>query len=213
MQTKIILAIAALLAVSSCAVVGGSGTVATETRDVSGFSTIDLATNGDLTVSMGATESLTIEADDNVIPHLTSNVANGTLTLGDSPNTRIQTRNPIRFRVTTKDVTGLLLSGSGSIAGNGLTLRTLDVAISGSGTVKLAGTADQQTVALSGSGRYEAAELASQRAKADVSGSGDIVLAVSQELEVNISGSGAVTYTGDPQVRQEISGSGRVVRK
>ncbi len=44
-----------------------------------------------------------------------------------------------------------------------------------------------------------------------VSGSGEVVVAVSDELMIDISGSGSVTYIGDPKVEQEISGSGKVV--
>jgi hypothetical protein len=208
-----ILIAAVLLVLSSCSVVTGSGKVATETREVTGFNTIELAANGDLVVTPGETESLTIEADDNVIPSLTSEVSGGTLKLGTKPNTRIQTTNPMIFRVTVTELTRLSLSGSGSIAGNDLALRTLNVDISGAGTVKLAGTTDEQAIALSGSGRYEAQDFASQRATADVSGSGEITVAVSQELNVNISGSGTVTYSGDPKVQSQVSGSGRVVKQ
>lgn len=213
MPTKIAAAILVLLALTSCTIVTGSGRVATEMRDVGGFSGVELSGNGDVIVTMGATESLTIEADDNLFPSLTSEVSAGTLKLGAKPNTRVQTNNPIIYRVTTKDLTRLSLSGSGSIAGTDLTLRELDAAISGSGAVKLAGTVDAASVAVSGSGRFEAVELLSERAKVDVSGSGEIAVAVSQELEINISGSGTVTYRGDPQVRQQVSGSGRVVKQ
>ena len=67
--------LAVLLVVSACGVVGGSGKVETETRQVSGFTAIDLTGTGEVTIEQGETESLTIEADDNVLPALTSKVS------------------------------------------------------------------------------------------------------------------------------------------
>lgn len=47
-----------------------------------------------------------------------------------------------------------------------------------------------------------------------VSGSANVVVAVSRALDVHISGSATVTYRGDPpDVKQDISGSGRLVKR
>jgi len=47
-----------------------SGVVISETRDVSGFDSVDVSTLGELTLIQGATESLVIEADDNLMPYV-----------------------------------------------------------------------------------------------------------------------------------------------
>ena len=202
-----------LLGLPSCTLVAGSGQVATETREVSGFTTIELATSADVLVTPGPAESLTIEADDNIIPNLTTEVSGDRLRIGTKPATEIKSRNPVTIRVTVTELRGLSLSGSGAMSGTGLAVRDLEVAISGSGTVKVAGTGQNQTISVSGSGRYDASELATRRATIDVSGSGEVVVAVSDDLMIDISGSGSVTYIGDPKVEQEISGSGKVVRR
>jgi hypothetical protein len=207
------LSLAVLLLLSACSVVNGSGHVATETRQVSGFTKIELSGTGEVTIEQGGAESLTIEADDNVLPALTSKVSGSTLKLGTKTGTTLRTKNPIRYRVTVKELTGLEVSGSGSVQAHGMTLQALRVDISGSGAVNLSGSAVEQDIELSGSGRYDAAELPSQKVTADISGSGQVTVAVSRELKIDISGSGTVTYTGDPSVQQDVSGSGRVVKK
>jgi hypothetical protein len=164
-------------------------------------------------VEQGDGESLTIEADDNVLGSLTSDVENGTLKLGRKPGFNLRSVSPIRYRVAISTLDGLILSGSGTITANDLTVDALSTQISGSGVVSVTGTAGSQNVSVSGSGRHEASELATERAVADVSGSGEVLLTVSTELKVSISGSGTVTYSGDPQVNQSISGSGRLVKK
>ncbi|HZA73306.1 MAG TPA: head GIN domain-containing protein [Propionibacteriaceae bacterium] len=205
--------LALLLLLSGCGVVGGSGEVQTETRQVSGFTAIDLAGSGEVTLEQGDSETLTIEADDNVLPRLTSEVSDSTLKLDKKRGITLGTNSPIRYRVTLKDLTGLNVSGSGSIKAERLTLQTLRVDISGSGTVDLSGSAVEQDIEVSGSGRYEAADLPSQKVTAEISGSGEIAVAVSGELKVDISGSGTVTYSGDPNVQQSVSGSGKVIKK
>ena len=205
--------LAVLLVLSGCAVVSGSGRVATETRQVSGFTNIDLTGNGEVTIEQGGTESLTIEADDNVLSALTSRVSDGTLKLGKKSGSRLLTKNPIRYRVTLKNLTGLDVSGSGTVQAQRMTLQTLHVDISGSGVVNLSGSAVEQHIEVSGSGRYEAPDLPSQKVTADISGSGQVSVAVSQQLNIDISGSGTVTYSGDPKVDQSVSGSGRVIKK
>lgn len=205
--------LALLLILSACAVVSGSGQVATENRQVSGFTKIDLSGTGEVTIEQGGAESLTVEADDNVLPALTSKVSDSTLKLDKKPGTTLRTKNPIRYRVTVKELTGLEISGSGSVHAQGMTLQTLRVDMSGSGTVDLSGSAVEQDIQVSGSGRYDAADLPSQKVTAKISGSGQVALAVSRELKIDISGSGMVTYSGDPSVQQDVSGSGRVIKK
>jgi hypothetical protein len=204
--------LAVLLVLSACGVVG-SGQVQTETRQVSGFTRIDLAGSGEVTIEQGETESLTIEADDNVLPRLTSEVSNSTLVLGTKRGITINTKSPIRYRVTVKDLTGVSVSGSGSVRAQGLTLQMLAVEISGSGTVDVSGSAVEQDIEVSGSGRHQAADLQSEKVTAEIAGSGQIEIAVSRELTVDISGSGTVTYSGDPTVNQSVSGSGRLIKK
>ena len=48
--------------------VTGSGNIVTETRNVSGFTSITLAGIGNLYLTQGAAESVRIEAEDNLIP-------------------------------------------------------------------------------------------------------------------------------------------------
>lgn len=205
--------LAVLLVLSACGVVSGSGHVVTETRQVSGFTAIDLAGAGEVTVEQGGAESLTIEADDNVLARLTSEVSDSTLKLDKKPGITINTPNPIRYRVTVKDLTGVIVSGAGSVSAQQMTLRMLAVQISGSGTVDIRGSAVEQDIEVSGSGRYHGADVQSEKVTAEISGSGQIEVAVSRELTVDISGSGTLTCSGNPSVDQSISGSGRLIKR
>jgi hypothetical protein len=192
--------------------VTGSGALRTEPRDVRGFSAIELTGSGNVIIEQDGTESLSIEAEDNLLPDLISDVSNGTLRLGTRDGVDVRPTLPITYRVTVDDLAGLRLSGSGSVTAAGITTPAISVDISGSGDVTVAGTADRQAVTVSGSGSYRAADLVSWSSSAEVSGSGDVTVDVRDVLDAEISGSGNATYTGNPQVTQDISGSGELRR-
>jgi Putative auto-transporter adhesin, head GIN domain len=213
-RSRIALALGlALLLLAGCSTTKGSGQLATTQREVSGFTKVELAGQGDLTVEQTGTESLTISAEDNLLPLLTSDVSGDTLVLGTKPNTSIVTTKAISYSLTVKDLNGLAVSGSGTISAPKLAATALSTEISGSGTITVKGAATDQDLEISGSGRYQAEELTSRTVKARISGSGKASVMATEVLDVQISGSGSVTYSGNPQVKQEISGSGQLIKK
>ena len=207
-------AVLAGLAMGACAgSTTGSGTPDSQTRSVSGFSTVELAGVGTVLVEPGATESVTVEADDNILPLLTSDVSGDTLVLGTEPGSSISPRTPISYRVTVTDLSGLLVSGSGDITAGGAAGPAFEVGISGSGTITASGTTDRLSVDISGSGDFAGGSLTARDVDVTVSGSGSALVHASGSLHASISGSGDVRYLGEPTVTQDVSGSGEVVRQ
>ena len=141
-----------LLSVTACSITKGSGQVTTETRQVAGFTKVELSGTGELTIEKTATESLTISAEDNMLPLLTSEVSGDTLVLGTKPNAEIVPSKPITYSLTVKDLTGLSVSGSGSVRASDLATTSLSTKISGSGTITPSGTVNDQDLDISGSG-------------------------------------------------------------
>ena len=208
------LAMAGGFTVSSCSVVDfateqGSGTIVSETRDVSGFDRIEVIGSGQVAIAVTGTDSLQVEADDNILPLLTTEVRNGKLEL--SSESSISPSQAIQYTITVESLTGVAVTGSGDVLAVGVDSDRFAVDISGSGSVSPAGATDALSVAISGSGRYRGVDLVAASASVDISGSGGAIINATDELDVDISGSGTVEYTGDPIVTQSISGSGAVV--
>lgn len=230
--TWIALATVVVLPLAGCAdgIIGvrGSGTMTTETRDVFDFSEIVLEGSGEVNIVIGDSESLTIEAEDNLMSHLTSDVENGQLVLGTSGS--IVTTREIVYTITAIDLSGItvagsgnievsdvtttafstVISGSGAVDVTGLTADSLEVTISGSGQVDVTGTTDQLDVDIPGSGSFDGEEMESASAEVLISGSGAAVVNVSDTLDANVSGSGRIEYLGSPAVSSTISGSGSI---
>ena len=198
---------------AACTFTAGSGTVRSESRDVHGFSSVQLAGSGDAVIQQTGSESLTIEAEENLLPLLTSEVSGGVLTLGTKPGASINPTRPITYRVTMKDLRGLSVSGSGGATATEVKADALGVEVSGSGAITVTGTADSQQVRVTGSGDYRGAQLPSRIATVLVSGSGNAEVNVRDTLDAQVSGSGTVRYTGNPQVNKSVSGSGEVIKR
>jgi len=211
----------------------GSGKAATEQRAVSGINAVTLSGVGDLRIEVGNQESLRIDADDNILPHIRTEVKNGKLTIGIERGFSVRPSVPIRYALVVRQLDEVGLSGSGTIStaalaadtmkahvsGSGdiafdeLTGKQFSAEISGSGKIKVPGRVEAVEVHISGSGDYDGEDLRSRTAEVIVSGSGGSKLWVTDALTVHVSGSGDVEQCGNPQVTKHVSGSGELISR
>lgn len=231
-QLRYLLFAVIILLVACNGTTRGSGQLKTEEREVSEFNQVELTGAGTVIISTGQPATLVIEAEENLLPLITSEVQNDKLILGWKSGVTVIPTKPVTFNVSMEEVEGLVntgsgdiqvntldidvleidLSGSGSIVSPELDGDTVDVTISGSGSVDLAGQVTSQIVNLSSSGEYETANLASRTADINLSGSGTATIRVEDTLDATISSSGSIRYYGDPIVNSEITGSGNLVK-
>lgn len=210
--------------------VRGSGKVSSEERPVSGFDRVSLSGIGQLEIVVGDEESLVIEAEDNLLQYITTEVRGRELGIGVQRGISLDPTEPIRYSLTVTDLSRVQVSGSGSVFMETLETEALELAVSGSGNLEfadlqvqelsvnasgsgnfdLAGTAAEQKITISGSSNYYAGDLESKVVELEVSGSGEALLWVTDDLRVRISGSGDVEYYGNPNVDRDISGSGNL---
>jgi hypothetical protein len=187
-----------------------NGPVTKESRNVSGFDGIELRGVGDLIIRQTGRESLTVEAEKDVLPEITTRVVEGRLIIGSGSNPAVHTTRPINFYVTVKDLNSLAVLGTANAAATGIETDSLTVTIDGAGNVRMGGQADEQAVAISGTSNYLAQNLQSRDAKIAVAGAGSAVVNVKEKLDAEISGVGSIEYVGHPRVQQTVSGAGHV---
>ncbi len=186
-----------------------SGDVTSESRDVSGFDEVEMIGTGNLSIHQADSEALTVEAEEDVLPKIRTEVVDNRLLIGPEPGATLNTTGPINYMLTVEDLNALKLSGAGSIDAQDISTDNLTVTISGAGAVNAAGEAESQDVYISGVGSYQAGELESRVAKVNIVGAGSAIVNVSDEFDATVSGTGSVQYTGDT-VNQNVSGDGRV---
>lgn len=210
----------------------GEGPKVTKNLDLSTFEGIGLSINADVYVQQGNSQSVKIEAQQNIIENLKKEVKNGVWKISFDKNVR--NHDGVKIWITMKELTSVAVSGSGRVIGenqfqvNGpLSLavsgsgeiqldsesESLNGAISGSGDLKLAGKTGKCNINITGSGDVVAFDLYTQETSVRISGSGDASVNVNEILNVSIAGSGDVYYKGNAKVRSKISGSGDVISK
>jgi hypothetical protein len=212
--------------------VRGNGVMKTETRPFSGFTGIGLGIPAKVEVKTGATEGMTIEADENILPLIQTRVKGGELEIRTVRSNLNLDSKSIRIVVNAKSIDQLDLGGSGSITADqlkGSKIRMniggsgaidvkrvdaehLEIAIGGSGNVKFAGTAKSVEASIGGSGDIVAPNFAADEAEITVAGSGDATLGVRKKLDVTIAGAGSIAYYGDPKVSHTVLGAGAIKR-
>ena len=176
----------------------GSGVLASEERDVRDFHGVLAAGVGRIEIRHGATESLRITTDDNILPILTSRVAGGILILGaDAP---FQNTHDVRFEITVRELDSLTLAGVLAVEIHDLDTDRFDVEIGGVSVVTVAGRADHQKVLIAGVSRYDARDLTSRTVSIDIAGPSSAVVRVSDTLTGTCAGGARLEYIGNPSV-------------
>jgi hypothetical protein len=217
---------------------------ATETRKVPGFSGVSLRGYGELEIEQRAdaagSETIVIEADQELLPRILTEVRGDRLVLGFSMpwyewmtfwwSWLFLASKKIRFRLVAAKVEHVSISGAGratairlesdrldvGISGAGKVVlsavkaRELECRVSGAGNVEVSGSADRHDVRISGAGSVHAAHLATKKTTVVISGSGSLTANVAEDLDARISGAGSVIYEGTPRVSQRVTGAGKV---
>lgn len=213
--------------------VAGSGVVQTESRQVADFNAISVEYPAEVTIRQGSSESVEIEAEDNLLPQLGAEVRNGTLYLKNSEQNwreRVNPTEPVLISITVVDlnkvqfptagkmqIEGLetdsltvSVSGAGDVKVTKLSAGNLEISLSGAGSITADGEGDGLQLRISGLGSFNGGDLQSQDADVQISGAGSATVWVQQTLDASISGAGSIDYYGDPDVNERISGVGSV---
>ena len=191
-------------------IVHGSGRIVRQDRQVANFRAVETLGSESVEIRFGPSRSLTVAADDNILPLITTEVRNGTLKIATRGSFR--TRGPIRVWLTTPNLEEVHTSGSGDVRIHDVNNSRLALTINGSSDMRATGRTGNLAVNIHGSGSARLATLAARDVEASVFGSGDAIVRATGDLQARVFGSGTVHYVGRPQrVDQQRFGSGRVI--
>lgn len=189
----------------------GSGVVKTEPRQTGSFDMILSKGSVDADVTIGPQLSVAVEADDNVLPLIHTEVKNSTLVIDTEGNWTTR-RDPV-VHITMPSLGAIGIDGSGDATVRGLSGGALGARIRGSGSITASGSVGQLEVVIDGSGDVDCKDLQADDVAVRVDGSGDAKVNAAKALRVVINGSGDVTYSGDPKLTSSVHGSGDLIKK
>jgi hypothetical protein len=227
--STVLLAVVILFA--SCSVLGerGNGNVQKQERKVAEFNAIDVSGAFDVILSQGTTQSVIVEADENLLPLIRTEVIGNTLKIdNDKP---IHNPKCMKVYITVTDLKRVEVSGAVDLqTQNKLTLTelaldisgatdaTFDIAVqkleissSGGSEMNFTGMANRMDLDVSGAAEIHAFGLLTEIASLSISGAGEAEINVTKELNADISGAATVRYKGNPvKVDSDISGAGSI---
>ena len=183
---------ALLAAVLTAASLPAAADTVLQERDVSGFSEVVFSGSGELNITQGDSEGLTIEAEQKVLDVITTEVRGDVLHIGRKRGSSVRTREGVIFELRVRELTRLGMSGSGDASAGALSGERMKVSIAGSADVEIGSLdVDDLKVTISGSGNLAVDELTASDVDAGITGSGEVSLAgVVQRQDVSVSGSG-----------------------
>jgi hypothetical protein len=192
----------------------GSGTMKTEIRSVETFTAIALSDieSSLLVIERTGEESLSVTAEDNLLPLFTSTVKNGTLRLSFAKGNSFHGKRPT-YKITVNDLRALNIQGGAAIEVSKLDGDRLSISVEGAARGNLAGRVDNLIIDIKGAGVISAGELQAKRAKVTVQGAGQVTVNASDWLDGDVSGAGIIWYIGSPKLKSEVSGLGMIKRK
>jgi len=208
----------------------GSGEVVNEQRSVEDFNRVVISGYGEVVLAQSATQSLRIEAEDNIIPLIQITVSDNTLFIEGQGLGKVVPTQPIIIHVNMNEIVGLESSGLSRIDATAIEADHLELTTSVFGGIKIdALTAGQlvinmtedssmdiigevtaQELDISGNADYRAAKLQSQTAVVNVGGTGTATIWVEELLSGVVNGNGDILYYGSPETELEVISSGKI---
>lgn len=191
-------------------IVEGSGIAARQERLVEGFDAIRVDGVIDVDVKIGEPTVVVLQADDNLLPVLTTEVVEGTLVF--SARQAYDAKTDVRAVVTLPALRSLTVEGVGDVTVRGLDEKAFSVTVRGVGSATVHGRTDALDVRVEGVGSAHLAELEARTVRAKVLGVGDAEVHAIESLDADVEGMGDVVYHGSPgDVRRRVQGMGDVI--
>ncbi len=211
--------------------VHGNGNAKSEDRSTTGFKSIEVQDDIDVTLTQGNNYKVTVYAEPSILPYIFTTTENHVLTIRVQDGIDIEPSETVKVSVQMPVVEGVAVAGSGSVTSTGtiensdeiklsisgsgnitmpIKAPSLDFDIAGSGTGTISGETKDEKLSIGGAGNCYTQNLKSENAKVNIAGSGNVKLYASVGLDVSIAGSGNVYYAGNPAIQKTIVGSGTI---
>lgn len=217
----------------ACNNLEGSGKIITDKRTVTAFTGIKVGGAFEVEATMGANTSLTIQADDNIVPLIETYVKDNVLYIKTKSINNISNGH-VKIFLTTPvlsniDCSGaaeikvlnainydgkLVIESSGASSVNAI-LNAPQVAVvaSGAGKIELTGNTKDYNLKISGASDVKSSGLLSENTDVHVSGAGNAYVHASVFLKATSSGAGTIYYRGAARVDEHVSGAGTIKKE
>ena len=190
----------------------GSGSVAVETRDIKGFNGVDASGIFQVEIVAQKDFGVEVEADDNLIPFINTEVRNGILHI--ETKGKLATENGLKVRISAPDIESIDASGVSKVTLTDLKNAELRVDTSGASKIRVTGETGKISVNVSGASSVDADSLRAETADVDATGASRVSVFATGTLRADASGASKLVYGGDPKnIEKSTTGASSVREK
>jgi hypothetical protein len=204
----------------------GSGNVVKQERQISSFNSLEVGGAFRVFLTQGEKESLTVEADENLLEVIKTSVVGNTLKISTTED--ISNSEALNIYLTITDLKEMEISGACKISCESklklndldmecsgasdidleLAVNNMELEFSGASQIDMFGSANEVSLELSGASDLDALELETDKLTADISGAANAKVSVKSELSIDLSGAASFKYKGEPKLLQtDVSGA------
>jgi len=189
--------------------VKGSGTTASEKRELSGFRAVEVGGVFQVEIIAQKDFGVEVEADDNLLQYIKTEVRGGKLNI--EMDKKVSTKNAILIRISAPDIDDLGVSGAAKVTVSGLKNTGIKVDSSGASKISIAGETAKLLIEVSGATKVDAEDLKSENATVEASGASHVAVNVTGQLLADASGASKIVYSGSPaNVEKKSSGASNI---
>ena len=192
--------------------VAGSGVRKSEKRDLPSFNEINATGSFSIEATSQKSVGVEIEADDNILPLVKTEVRNGVLYL--KPEKGYNSKQGVIVRITVPDLTRIEATGASKFRVDNIKNEHFVVRTTGASNVVVTGKTNDVEISTTGAGEVDTHSLHAARATVKSSGAAKVEVYANEQLDANVSGAGQVAYSGDPKVvNKKTSGAASVTKR
>lgn len=114
MKAKIIILVVAFAILSACTKLNPDGKIITQTRNISGFTSVELTNSSNVVINTGGQFYVALKGSDNIINNIETVVKDGRLVIKTAPGIHLR-NNDVTLNIEMPYVAAIKLSGSGNI--------------------------------------------------------------------------------------------------
>lgn len=212
-----------------------SDNVITKSYDFTDFVSLEVSDDFKVYVTFSESEeSVTVEANDNLMEHIEVEMNGNTLKVSVEDNLNIKGSETLNLRISTAaiyefkgdedveiylnnelnaDQVSIKLSGDSKLKG-ALISKDLTVDLSGDSYLTLEGSAENLSAELRGDSKIERYGFAVQHLDIDLKGDSEGYLTVTESLEVKARGDSYMHYKGNPEInKRDLAGDSELVKE
>lgn len=202
-----------------------------EDRTIKSFQAIEVSGGFEVTLTQGSTESLQIEAEEDVLPDIVTRVEGNTLKIYVDRIRRIS--GPLKATLTFKELNSIDISGAVTLDGTNemkfdqldfdgsgatevdmiLTANKLSLDLSGASKMMLRGAVNKAEAECSGASKLKLGGLEVKQLSFECSGASDAEVWATESLSIECSGASSVRYKGNPEKLETDASGASSIRK